>query len=62
MKKKNIHQGSLLRKTRRQGKGNLFKVHDVVNTEIGDIYLLRTLGVGPTKALRRSSLSEYQLL
>lgn len=60
--RKNIQPGTLLRKTRRQDKGNVFTVTDIVDTREEKIYILKCYKTGKVKALRHSSLSEYRII
>ena len=60
--RKDIQPGALLKKARRQDKGKVFTVTDVVDTEKGNIYILKCYRIGKTKALRHSSLSDYKLV
>jgi len=58
----NLRLGTLLRKRRRQHKGDTFTLSNIVETEIGSIYIIICYKTGKTKALRHSSLSDYRII
>lgn len=60
--RKRICQGTLLTKRRRCDKGDTFTVTDIIDTRREKVYILKCYKTGKTKALRRSSLSEYRII
>lgn len=60
--RKSINPGTLLKKSRRQHKGETFTVTNIVDTRKGKIYIIKCYKTGKTKALRHSSLTEYRMI
>jgi len=58
----NLHVGTLLRKRRREHKGDTFTLSNIVETRKENVYIIICYRTGKTKALRHSSLSDYRIV